>query len=96
MDYLPILGPITPTCTLAETYGELAKDRKKPIDQVIEQPQRIWLNIGHGSRGLCSTPLCAELIASIALGEFLPVDSRINAALSSRRFNIRRLIRGQI
>lgn len=95
-DYLPILGPITPTAALAEHYGELAKDRKKPIDQVIEQPQRIWLNIGHGSRGLCSTPLSAELLASIAFGEFLPVDRRINAALSSRRFNIRRLIRGQV
>lgn len=49
----------------------------------------LYLNIAHGSRGLSSTPLCADLIASQLTGTPCPVDRAMMAALHPGRFAAR-------
>lgn len=46
---------------------------------------RLWLNIAHGSRGLCHTPLCADLIADRLTGLPPALDSAMEYALAPER-----------
>lgn len=41
---------------------------------------------GLGSRGLCSAPLVAEILAAQMFGEPLPLDAKTLAALNPNRF----------
>jgi tRNA 5-methylaminomethyl-2-thiouridine biosynthesis bifunctional protein len=54
----------------------------------------LYVNVGHGSRGLTSTPLCAELLAAHICNEPRPLPRDLMQALSPARFVIRKLIRG--
>ena len=51
----------------------------------------LYLSVGHGSRGLVSTPLSAELLVSMAVGDDLPVDSDMVNMLNPARFLIKML-----
>ena len=53
------------------------------------------VTIAHGSRGLCSAPLCADLVAAELSGEPLPVSARVARALSPSRFLVRDIIKGK-
>ena len=48
-----------------------------------------WLNVAHGSRGLSSTPLCADLVADSIGGLPLAVDEPMERALAPARFAAR-------
>ena len=64
----------------------------------IEAPQLpgLWLNIGHGSRGLASTPLCAQLLAAQITAGALPLSMAIQEALWPGRFLLRDMQRRKI
>jgi tRNA 5-methylaminomethyl-2-thiouridine biosynthesis bifunctional protein len=51
------------------------------VGQVMEG---VYVTVGHGSRGMISAPLAAELIASEICGEPLPVSRALRAALAPR------------
>ncbi len=55
--------------------------------------QGVYLNVGHGSRGVCQTPLCAELLAAQMQGEPLPMEAALVTALSPQRPAVRRAVR---
>lgn len=46
----------------------------------------LYVSSGHGSRGLLSAPLAAEMIASEIAGEARPVTAQMSAALCPKRF----------
>ncbi len=46
-----------------------------------------WISAGHGSRGLLSAPLAAEIIASEICGEVLPITHELRSALNPLRFS---------
>ncbi|TKI03851.1 bifunctional tRNA (5-methylaminomethyl-2-thiouridine)(34)-methyltransferase MnmD/FAD-dependent 5-carboxymethylaminomethyl-2-thiouridine(34) oxidoreductase MnmC [Martelella alba] len=48
-----------------------------------------------GSRGLCSAPLAAEILAAQIFGEPLPMEGELAAALNPNRFWIRKLLKGK-
>ncbi|MGL6481211.1 hypothetical protein ACSZN0_19680, partial [Aeromonas caviae] len=48
-----------------------------------------------GSRGLCSAPLCGELVASEICGDPLPLAADLLEALHPARYWVRRLRRGK-
>jgi tRNA 5-methylaminomethyl-2-thiouridine biosynthesis bifunctional protein len=45
----------------------------------------VWVSIGHGSRGMLSAPLAAEVIAARMLNEPLPVTAELADLLQPRR-----------
>lgn len=49
-------------------------------------PDGLYLNIAHGSRGITSTPLCAEVLAARINHEPAPVDHELSRALRPDRF----------
>ncbi|MFT5483629.1 MAG: tRNA 5-methylaminomethyl-2-thiouridine biosynthesis bifunctional protein [Halieaceae bacterium] len=92
-DYLPAVGPVPKMDAFLRNYRPLGKDAKKSIPQPGEYHPGLYVNSGHGSRGLTSTPLSAELIASLLCGEHPPVSVAQQRALAPARFLIRDIIR---
>ena len=63
-----------------------------------ELPQRqyypgLFVNLAHGSRGLTSTPLAAEIITAYAEKASQPIPKHVLNALDPVRFLIRKLKR---
>lgn len=93
-DYLPLIGPIADPKAFAERYAVLARDARQTPQLTCPWQQGLYINSGHGSRGLISAPLAAELIAAWLEGEPLPVARDIAEACHPNRFMLRQLIRG--
>lgn len=92
-DYLPLAGPLPDYEPFLHTYAALRKNARQLIPQQAPYMPQLYISTGHGSRGLSSTPLCAELLASLICGEAAPVSSSLQRALSPARFLIRDLSR---
>ena len=94
-DYLPLAGPVAATATMRERYAPLARNARAPVAAPGVYWPGLYVNLGHGSRGLTSAPLCAELIAAQIAGEPRPLPRDLCQALSPARFILRDLIRGR-
>ncbi|AZL72881.1 bifunctional tRNA (5-methylaminomethyl-2-thiouridine)(34)-methyltransferase MnmD/FAD-dependent 5-carboxymethylaminomethyl-2-thiouridine(34) oxidoreductase MnmC [Pseudomonas oryziphila] len=94
-DYLPIVGPVADTETFNEAYAVLARDARQVPDIACPWLEGLYVNSGHGSRGLITAPLSGELIAAWVSGEPLPVARAVAEACHPNRFALRRLIRGK-
>lgn len=94
-DKLPYAGPVPEAETWQHDYAALSKDAKRiPGIAGTHQPG-LWISTGHGSRGLASTPLCAELIASRICDEPMPLPSELIDQLHPGRRIIKQLVRGE-
>ncbi|WP_137971684.1 bifunctional tRNA (5-methylaminomethyl-2-thiouridine)(34)-methyltransferase MnmD/FAD-dependent 5-carboxymethylaminomethyl-2-thiouridine(34) oxidoreductase MnmC [Pseudomonas sp. F(2018)] len=93
-DYLPIVGPLADPAAFAEAYAVLGKDARQVPDVPCPWLDGLYVNSGHGSRGLISAPLCGELLAAWLSGEPLPLPRAVAEACHPNRFALRRLIRG--
>lgn len=95
-DYLPLIGPAPDLARFLEDYGDLRRGMvKKPYPQGQYLP-RCYVNLAHGSRGITSSLLGAEIIASYLLDEPQPIDADVLQAIHPARFLIRDLRRSKI
>lgn len=94
-DYLPIVGNVADTQGMRTRYAALAKNAHARVDTAGAYLPGLYINVGHGSRGLTSTPLCAELLAALIANEPRPLPRDLRQALSPARFILRDLIRGR-
>ncbi|NBF03865.1 bifunctional tRNA (5-methylaminomethyl-2-thiouridine)(34)-methyltransferase MnmD/FAD-dependent 5-carboxymethylaminomethyl-2-thiouridine(34) oxidoreductase MnmC [Pseudomonas sp. Fl5BN2] len=94
-DYLPIVGPLADQAAFAETYAALGKDARQVPDQPCPWLDGLYINSGHGSRGLITAPLSGELLAAWLENEPLPLPRSVAEACHPNRFALRRLIRGK-
>lgn len=90
-DHLPVAGPVARLAALAD------HDVNAPADQQSALPLHAGLYVlgALGSRGLCSAPLCGELVASEICGDPLPLASDLLEAIHPARYWVRRLRRGK-
>ncbi len=90
-DHLPVAGPVARLAALAD------HDVNAPADQQSTLPLHAGLYVlgALGSRGLCSAPLCGELVASEICGDPLPLAADLLEALHPARYWVRRLRRGK-
>ncbi len=90
-DHLPVAGPVARLAALAD------HDVNAPADQQSALPLHTGLYVlgALGSRGLCSAPLCGELVASEICGDPLPLASDLLEALHPARYWVRRLRKGK-
>ncbi|ARN75281.1 bifunctional tRNA (5-methylaminomethyl-2-thiouridine)(34)-methyltransferase MnmD/FAD-dependent 5-carboxymethylaminomethyl-2-thiouridine(34) oxidoreductase MnmC [Oceanicoccus sagamiensis] len=95
-DYLPMVGPVHDQQQFLADYAPLRKNAHAGITSPGHYYPNLYLNIGHGSRGLTSTPLCSELIAAMICSEPLPLPRHLVSALNPARFVIRDLIRNKV
>ena len=94
-DYTPIVGPIQSAESYQQHYFRLSKNAKWKSNKVAEPNKQLYVNIGHGSRGLISTPLSACFIASLITDTPSPLEQNISHKLHPSRFIIRDLKRSQ-
>jgi len=92
-DYLPIVGPLADGDAFSAAYAVLGKDARQVPDTPCPWLDGLYINSGHGSRGLITAPLCGELIAAWLNDEPLPVPRDVADACHPNRFALRRLIR---
>ncbi|OTA20438.1 bifunctional tRNA -methyltransferase MnmD/FAD-dependent cmnm s U34 oxidoreductase MnmC [Xenorhabdus beddingii] len=95
-DHMPMVGNVPVLREIIEKYANLSHQMK--TDDVIEESPcypNLFVIGALGSRGLCSAPLSAELLASQIFGEALPLDDETLAALHPNRFWVRKLLRGK-
>ncbi|PIO91698.1 bifunctional tRNA (5-methylaminomethyl-2-thiouridine)(34)-methyltransferase MnmD/FAD-dependent 5-carboxymethylaminomethyl-2-thiouridine(34) oxidoreductase MnmC [Pseudomonas syringae] len=94
-DYLPIVGPLADREVFVQAYAALAKDARQVPDIACPWLDGLYVNSGHGSRGLITAPLCSELIAAWLDNEPLPLPRSVAEACHPNRFALRGLIRGK-
>jgi tRNA 5-methylaminomethyl-2-thiouridine biosynthesis bifunctional protein len=85
-DYLPLVGMVV-------NPDELMAHPPKHYDKAPLMPylEGLFVNTGHGSKGITQAPLCAEILASAICGEPLPLANDIVAGLDPNRFLLRKL-----
>lgn len=92
-DYLPALGPVPDEAFFLDAYARLRTGNfRHPFPPGVYRPG-LYLNVGHGSRGIATTTLAAEFLASLICHEPLPVDQQLANFLNPARFLIRGLKR---
>ncbi|ONH52315.1 tRNA 5-methylaminomethyl-2-thiouridine biosynthesis bifunctional protein [Pseudomonas cedrina] len=94
-DYLPIVGPLAESEAFKRAYAVLSKDARHVPDTPCPWLDGLYINSGHGSRGLITAPLCGELIAAWLDNEPLPLPTNVAQACHPNRFAVRGLIRSK-
>ncbi|NQX90241.1 MAG: FAD-dependent 5-carboxymethylaminomethyl-2-thiouridine(34) oxidoreductase MnmC, partial [Halioglobus sp.] len=94
-DYLPIVGQAPDLSAFLARFASLRKNARHPACKGVFLPG-LFLSTAHGSRGLTSAPLSAELLASMICHEPLPLARSLCRALAPARFIIRDLIRNRM
>jgi tRNA 5-methylaminomethyl-2-thiouridine biosynthesis bifunctional protein len=94
-DYLPVIGPVVDATAFAERFNALRHDAKLKVEGDVPWLSGLYVNTGHGSRGLVTAPLGGELIASLVAGEPSPLPEALVRALAPVRFAVRSLTRGR-
>lgn len=84
-DYLPMAGPLLDADLVAERYSPGSRLSAEQLPWL----DGLYLNTGHGSKGMLTAPLCGEIIAAMLEGEPLPVDAGLARALDPNRFLLR-------
>ncbi|MGJ7514066.1 bifunctional tRNA (5-methylaminomethyl-2-thiouridine)(34)-methyltransferase MnmD/FAD-dependent 5-carboxymethylaminomethyl-2-thiouridine(34) oxidoreductase MnmC [Pseudomonas baetica] len=94
-DYLPIIGPLADGEAFVDAYSALSKDARQTPDIPCPWLEGLYVNSGHGSRGLITAPVSGELLAAWLDIEPLPLPRAVAEACHPNRFVLRRLIRGK-
>ncbi|WP_183042683.1 bifunctional tRNA (5-methylaminomethyl-2-thiouridine)(34)-methyltransferase MnmD/FAD-dependent 5-carboxymethylaminomethyl-2-thiouridine(34) oxidoreductase MnmC [Enterobacter sp. R1(2018)] len=92
-DHLPIIGSVADYQRTLTGYANLVEDKENAAPAPVYG--NLFMLAGLGSRGLCTAPLAAEILAAQMSDEPIPLDSTTLAALSPNRFWVRKLLKGR-
>ncbi len=93
-DKSPYAGPVPDADAWRRDYAALGKDATRIPNIPGRHHPGLWISAAHGSRGLASAPLCAELIASRMCDEPLPLEWPLADHLHPGRRVVRDIVRG--
>lgn len=86
LDYMPLAGQIVHDEKLRENSPRY---NAKPSN--LPWLNGLYVNAGHGSKGMITAPLCAELIACLACNSALPMEAKLASSLNPSRFLLKDL-----
>ena len=92
-DRMPILGPAIDHSRFMTQFADLARGRPAASYEPAPVIDSTWIITALGSRGIASSALGGELIASMILGEPLPVPISLLRRILPHRFAVRDLRR---
>jgi tRNA 5-methylaminomethyl-2-thiouridine biosynthesis bifunctional protein len=95
-DRLPILGMVNNHPAMLEQYQQLRKDRKWPYQTPGHYHKGLFANLGHGSKGLTTIPLCSAVLCAMIENDPLPLGQDLLDSLNPARFTISGLIKGKL
>ena len=86
LDYMPMAGQLL-------DEEQLLKTPPRYNAQVTNLPwlQGLYINAGHGSKGMITAPLCGEIIACLVTNNTLPIAANLASKLNPSRFLLREL-----
>lgn len=94
-DYLPIVGAAPDYAAFINTFARLRKDKNWCFQQPeVKLHSGLYLNTAHGSKGLITCPISAELITSMLCNKPLTLPKTLVNSLNPARFIIKGLIKG--
>ncbi|ACL72942.1 tRNA U-34 5-methylaminomethyl-2-thiouridine biosynthesis protein MnmC [Thioalkalivibrio sulfidiphilus HL-EbGr7] len=88
---LPLAGPLPDMVAFERCYGELHHGRRPDSYPGAPLLPGVYTSLAHGSRGLTTAPLSAELLASLMHGDPLPLPRDLVEALHPARDRVREL-----
>ncbi|MBX9866006.1 MAG: FAD-dependent 5-carboxymethylaminomethyl-2-thiouridine(34) oxidoreductase MnmC, partial [Burkholderiales bacterium] len=91
-DYLPLVGPIAKYNEFVEDYAKLRQDKKARISPICQYHPNLYLNLGHGAKGMLTAPFCGELIADYITGTPLACSESLRQALHPNRLYVHELV----
>lgn len=86
LDYMPLAGQLLDEEKLRDNPPRY---NANPAD--LPWLQGLFVNAGHGSKGMITAPICGEIIANLATNAALPIDSKLASKLNPSRFLLREL-----
>jgi len=95
-DYLPLVGAVADHAPFIETYAKLRDDAHWHFTARAPLQRGLFVNLGHGSKGLLSGPISGQLIAALISGAPLPLAADQAWGLNPARFLVKRLIRNTL
>jgi tRNA 5-methylaminomethyl-2-thiouridine biosynthesis bifunctional protein len=94
-DFLPVIGPL-PNCTaFAQCYADIGKGFLKREFSEAPLLPGLYITTAHGSKGITSSLLAAEILAGYITGEPQPVDRDVLFAVHPARFLLREIKRSR-
>jgi len=93
-DHLPLVGNVPDYVATLAQYADLATNKAEAASAPVYSG--LFMLGALGSRGLCSAPLAAEILASQMSEEPIPLDGETLAALNPNRFWVRKLLKGKV
>ena len=93
-DRLPLVGPVADIAWFEQEYNDLCHGRPEQGYQRAHYLPGLYASTGHGSRGMTSCFISAEMIAAQIEGTPLPLAQELVDLVNPARFIIRRLKRG--
>ena len=94
-DMTPVVGAMPDKEAFKQDYKELHHGRPRAEYSQAKHLTGLYVNAGHGSRGICSSFLSAEILTAMIENTPLPVSKEIIDYLNPARFLIRKLKRGR-
>ena len=90
-DHLPVIGPVPDIDFYQRHYADLQHGKPAHLYSAAKYLEGLFISTGHGSRGLVSCPLGAEVIAATLNHDPVPLTQDVLNAVHPARFLIRRL-----
>ncbi|WP_169778903.1 bifunctional tRNA (5-methylaminomethyl-2-thiouridine)(34)-methyltransferase MnmD/FAD-dependent 5-carboxymethylaminomethyl-2-thiouridine(34) oxidoreductase MnmC [Campylobacter curvus] len=94
-DRFPVIGALYDEEFYKQSYKDLFWSKHKDTNPTAVYEPNVFVNIAHGSRGLCTAILGAKLIGDLVIGRPLCIEKSLFNDLHAARFLVRRLKRGQ-
>ena len=94
-DRMPYVGPVPDISRCLESYKDYKKGFPPESFADCDYLPGLYVNLGHGSRGVVSTPLCAEIVSSFVSNSPLPIENDLLPFLLPMRWVIRELARSK-
>ena len=92
-DRAPLIGALPDAAAMKKEFAKLARNARSQAEGRAHHHGGLFINVAHGSHGLATCPLAAEIIAGLICDESLPVTSAELDTLNPARFIIRDLKR---
>ena len=86
LDYIPLAGQLIDEEKLRANPPHY---NANPAD--LPWLQGLFVNAGHGSKGMITAPICGELVASLITKTPLPLDVKLASSMNPSRFLLREL-----
>jgi tRNA 5-methylaminomethyl-2-thiouridine biosynthesis bifunctional protein len=86
LDYMPLAGQLLDEQTIR---AKPPRYNANPAD--LPWLEGLYVNAGHGSKGMITAPICGELIASLITRTDYPIDIKLASKLNPSRFLLREL-----